>query len=76
MKYRIVKRARGSRKPWYIAQRKIFGIWVDLRFHPFANVFDSYDMSLNVVERWMENYLKSKIKVNEPFTEEVEKTYD
>jgi hypothetical protein len=77
MKYRIVKRnfdTRGEvrRWNWYYAQRNIFGIWVDLRLHPFIDTFDSYDMDLNTVERWLNVYISNKGSA----TEEVVKTYD
>ncbi len=77
MKYRIVKRNTSSsgdvsRFDWYYAQRNILGIWVDLRFHPFISTYDAYDMDLNTVERWLDNYINGK----GPKNEEVVKEYD
>jgi hypothetical protein len=77
MKYRIVKRNTSgsgevSKWDWYYAQRNIFGVWVDLRLHPFVSTYDSYDMHLNTVERWLDNYINGK----GPKSEEVVKTYE
>lgn len=77
MKYRIVKRNTNGYgeirySPWYYAQRNILGIWIDLRFHPFADVYDSYDIDYNTVERWLEKYIGGK----GPMTEEVVKEYE
>jgi hypothetical protein len=76
-KYRIVKRNISgsgvvSRWDWYYAQRNIFGVWIDLRLHPFISTYDAYDMDLNTVERWLNNYINGK----GPKTEEVVKTYE
>ena len=76
MKYRIVKRNTNgngdiTRFDWYYAQRNIFGMWVDLRFHPFISTYDSYDVDLVVVERWLNNYINGL----GPKSEEVVKTY-
>lgn len=76
-KYRIVKRNTNShgditRFDWYYAQRNIFGVWVDLRFHPFISIYDSYDVDLMVVERWLDNYINGL----GPKSEEVVKTYE
>jgi hypothetical protein len=77
MKYRIVKRNTNTlgditRWDWYYAQRNIFGVWIDLRFHPFISTYDSYDVDLNAVERWLDNHINGK----GPKTEEVVKTYE
>ncbi len=77
MKCRIVKRNTSStgevsRFDWYYAQRNILGVWIDLRLHPFISTYDSYDMDLNTVERWLDNYING----HSPATEEVVKTYE
>ncbi len=76
-KYRIVKRntypSGGiSRYPYYYAQRNIFGIWVDLRFHPFADTYNASDMEFDAVERWLNDYIEG----NRPQIEEVVKVYE
>jgi hypothetical protein len=77
MKCRIVKRNTSgcgdvSRFDWYYAQRNIFGVWIDLRHHPFISTYDSYDMHLNTVERWLDDYING----HNPKTEEVVKEYE
>jgi hypothetical protein len=78
MKYRIVSR---NSCPWdgiyrdypyYYAQMKVFGMWIDCRFNPFGSSYDTYDVELKVVERWVD----MQINRSQPVTEKVVKTYD
>jgi hypothetical protein len=74
MKYRIVKR-RVDRYYFhyaYYAQINIWGIWIDLKYHPFVDAYNAYDMDFDTVERWLKDYIEGKKPVNE----EVVKTYD
>jgi hypothetical protein len=77
MKYRIVSR---NSSPWdgtyrdypyYYAQMKVFGMWIDCRFNPFKEVYCSYDNELKTVERWVDKQINGS-----QITEEVVKTYD
>jgi hypothetical protein len=77
MKYRIVSRNKyADGRPChhlnYFAQMNVFGTWVDCNLNPFVNTYDSYDMELKVVEKWVNSQLIKK----EPLKEEVVKTYD
>jgi hypothetical protein len=80
MKYRIVSR---NKNPWYgsyidypyyYAQMKVFGMWIDCRHHPFKEAYNSYDDMLVVVERWVDAQIHGSQPVT--FKEEVVKTYD
>jgi hypothetical protein len=77
MKYRIVSR---NSSPWdgtyrdcpyYYAQMKVFGMWIDCRFNPFGSTYYSFDTELETVERWVDRQINSS-----QITEEVVKTYD
>jgi hypothetical protein len=77
MKYRIVSRNRlADGQPcyslYYYAQMNVFGTWIDCNLNPFVDTYDSYDLELKVVERWVNSQLEKK----EPLKEEVVKTYD
>lgn len=77
MKYRIVSRNKKpsgehSNYPWFYAQMEVFGIWVDCRFHPMKESYNSYDANAETVDMW----INSQIAENEPMKEEVVKTYD
>jgi hypothetical protein len=78
MKYRIVSR---NSSPWdgtyrdcpyYYAQMKVFGMWIDCRDNPFGSSYDTYDTELKVVERWVD----AQIHGSQSVTQEVVKTYD
>jgi hypothetical protein len=77
MKYRIVSRNRcpwsGTYRdfPYYYAQIKVFGMWIDCRFNPFKETYCSYDNELKTVERWVDRQINGS-----QITEEVVKTYD
>jgi len=77
MKYRIVSR---NSSPWddsyrdypyYYAQMKVFGMWIDCRYNPFGSTYCSYDTELETVERWVDKQINGS-----QITEEVVKTYD
>jgi len=78
MKYRIVSRNKcpwsGDPKdyPFYYAQMKVFGMWIDCRHNPFEVAYSSYDDELKTVERWVDR----QIHGSQPITEKVVKTYD
>lgn len=77
MKYRIVSRNRlPDGEPcyslYYYAQMNVLGTWVDCHLNPFVNTYDSYDLELKVVEKWVNFQFKKK----DPLKEEVVKTYD
>ena len=77
MKYRIVSRNRlANGEPcyslYYYAQMKVFGTWIDCHLNPFVVAYDSYDIELSVVEKWVDFQLKKK----ESLKENVVKTYD
>ena len=81
MKYRIVKRNTNDHgdyipNPWYYAQVRILGIWLDLRHNPFHEtygVYDSYDSNCATVEKWLEDYRGVRMT---KFQQEVVKTYE
>jgi hypothetical protein len=78
MKYRIVSRNNSPwdgtyrDSPYYYAQMKVFGMWIDCRYNPFESSYDTYDVELKTVERWVDR----QIHGSQPVTEEVVKTYD
>lgn len=70
MKYRIVSRnkySNGDYSPYkfYYAQVEVFGTWFDCRLNPFISTFDSYDTDLKVVEKWVENRIKPKERIED-----------
>ena len=76
-KYRIVSRNRSpwsdaySDFPYYYAQRRVLGMWIDCRFNPFKGEHTSFDNELKTVERWVDRQINGS-----QITEEVIKTYD
>ena len=78
MKYRIVCRNKNpwdnycrDNYSWYYAQFEVFGVWIDCRYNPLVNPYDTFDSELEVVERWVNNKIERI-----PRKEEVVKTYD